>query len=148
MNTPRVEFQSEINILINILGCFNSFFLSLYQWKFRRIFQEFQGLRQGDPLSPYLCLGNESLLSLNREGGLNRILIGLQNNEYKRYKGQVLWFEAISVLRINLEKSIVLEMGGVQNLDELALELGCKTWCIPTTYLGLPLGMRRNSISM
>ena len=83
MNTPRVEFQSEINILINILGCFNSFFLSLYQWKFRRIFQEFQGLKEGDPLSSYLCLGNESLLSLNREGGLNRILIGLQNNEYK-----------------------------------------------------------------
>ena len=47
-----------------------------------------------------------------------------------------------------MEKSIVLEMGGVENLDELALELGCKTWCIPTTYLGLPLGMRRNSISM
>ena len=60
----------------------------------------------------------------------------------------LLWFEAISVLRINLEKSIVLAMGGVENLDELALELECKTWCLPTTYLGLPLGMRRNSISM
>ena len=124
MYTPHVEFHSEINILINILGCLNSFFLSPDQWKSRRIFQEFQGLRQGDPLSPYLCLWNESLLSLNREGCLNGILDGLQNNEYKRYRDAcyplvvaddtfvfcrdsseemvhlnwiVLWFEAISV---------------------------------------------------
>ena len=58
----------------------------------------------------------------------------------------LLWFEAISGLRINWEKGTVLAVGGVENLDELALELGCKTWSLSTTYLGLPLGMRCNSI--
>ena len=38
----------------------------------------------------------------------------------------LLWFEAISGLRINLEKSTVMVMGGVENLEDLALELGCK----------------------
>ena len=47
-----------------------------------------------------------------------------------------------------MEKSTVLAVGGVENLDELALELGCKTGSLPTTYLGVSLGMRRNSISM
>ena len=47
-----------------------------------------------------------------------------------------------------MEKSIVLEVGGVENLEELALKLGCKTRTLPTTYLGLPLGMHRNFISV
>ena len=38
----------------------------------------------------------------------------------------LLWFEAISGLRINLEKSTVMVVGGVKNLEDLALELGCK----------------------
>ena len=45
-----------------------------------------------------------------------------------------------------MEKSTVLAVGGVENLDELALELGCKIGSLSTTYLGLPLGMRHNSI--
>ena len=52
----------------------------------------------------------------------------------------LLWFKAISGLRINLEKIIVLEVEEVDNLDELALEFGCKTRTLLTTYLGLPLG--------
>ena len=55
------------------------------------------------------------------------------------------WFEAISGLKINLEKSSVLPVRDVGNLEALASELGCYTGTLPTTYLGLPLGMRRNS---
>ena len=36
----------------------------------------------------------------------------------------LLWFKAISGLRINLEKSTVMAVGGVENLEDLALELG------------------------
>ena len=60
----------------------------------------------------------------------------------------LLWFEAISGLRINLERSTVLAVGEVENLDELALEFGSKIGTLLTTYLGLPLGMRRNSTSV
>ena len=60
----------------------------------------------------------------------------------------LLWFEAILELRINLEKSIALVVGELENLDELTLELGCKTRTLSTIYWGLPLVMRRNSISV
>ena len=37
-----------------------------------------------------------------------------------------MWFEAILGLKINLDKSEILPMGRVENVEDLALELGCK----------------------
>ena len=51
-----------------------------------------------------------------------------------------MWFEAISGLRINLDKSELILVGSVDNLNDLALELGCKLDILPSSYLGLPLG--------
>ena len=48
------------------------------------------------------------------------------------------WFEAISDMNINLEKSSIMAVGCVEDLESLALELGCNTWTLLTTYLGLP----------
>ena len=56
------------------------------------------------------------------------------------------WFEAIFGLKINLEKSLILLVRNVENLDELASELGCRTRALPSTYLSLHLGMRCNSL--
>ena len=58
------------------------------------------------------------------------------------------WFEAISRLKINLEKSAILPVGDVRNLEALASELGCRTGTLPMTYLGLPLGMHCNSTTI
>ncbi|RVW78982.1 Exonuclease 1 [Vitis vinifera] len=52
----------------------------------------------------------------------------------------LMWFEAISGLRINLDKSEILPVGRVENLEVLALEVGCKVGKLPTSYLGIPLG--------
>ena len=52
----------------------------------------------------------------------------------------LMWFEAISGLRINLEKSELIPVGRVENLDDLLDELGCKMGSPPFSYLGLPLG--------
>ena len=60
----------------------------------------------------------------------------------------LLWFEAISGMKINLEKSLIMSVGNMENLDELAFELGCRTRALPSTYLGLPLGMRCNSLQV
>ena len=57
-----------------------------------------------------------------------------------------MWFEAISGLKINLTKSELIPVGRAENLDELALVLGCKVGVLPTTYLGLPLGAPYNSL--
>lgn len=52
----------------------------------------------------------------------------------------LMWFEAISELRINLDKSELISVGCVENVKALAAELGCKVGRLPSSYLGLPLG--------
>ncbi|RVW29957.1 putative ribonuclease H protein [Vitis vinifera] len=48
------------------------------------------------------------------------------------------WFEAASGLRINLAKSEIIPVGEVDEILEMAVELGCKVGQLPSTYLGLP----------
>ena len=43
----------------------------------------------------------------------------------------LLWFEAISGLRINLNKSEIIPVGRVDNVEELAAELGCGIGPLP-----------------
>ena len=51
-----------------------------------------------------------------------------------------MWFEVMSGLRINLNKSDIISVGSVANVEELTLEFGCGVRSLPTSYLGLPLG--------
>ncbi|RVX01863.1 hypothetical protein CK203_019500 [Vitis vinifera] len=60
----------------------------------------------------------------------------------------LMWFVAISGLRINLSKSELIPIGRVDNLEDLASALGCKEGALPTTYLGLPLGALSNSLAI
>ena len=48
-------------------------------------------------------------------------------------------------MKINLENSSILSVRTVENLEDMAAELGCKKGKLPTTYLGLPLRMKRKS---
>ena len=59
-----------------------------------------------------------------------------------------MWFEAVSGLRINLEKSELIPVGRVENIDDLALDFGCKVGSLPSTYLGLPLGALFKSMTV
>ena len=60
----------------------------------------------------------------------------------------LLWFEVISGLRINLDKSEIIPVGRVENLEVLAFELGCKVGKLPSLYLGLPLGAPHKSVAV
>ena len=51
-----------------------------------------------------------------------------------------MWLEACSGLKIILIKSVIIPLGRVDNVEELAAELGCGVGSLPSTYLGLPLG--------
>ena len=51
----------------------------------------------------------------------------------------LMWFEACSRLRVNLEKSELIPVGREHDIEDLALELGCKVGGLSSCYLGLPL---------
>ncbi|KAG6713315.1 hypothetical protein I3842_05G145000 [Carya illinoinensis] len=55
-------------------------------------------------------------------------------------KAILLCFEAISGLKINLDKTEMVAVGDVSNISRLANILGCVVSSLPMKYLGLPLG--------
>ena len=60
----------------------------------------------------------------------------------------LMWFEAMSGLKINLIKSDIIPIGPVTNVVELASELGCKIGSLPTSYSGLPLGAKHKALGV
>ena len=54
----------------------------------------------------------------------------------------LIWFEAVSGLKINLGKSELVPVGVVSNFDLFLAVLGCKQGSLPMKYLGLPLGAK------
>jgi hypothetical protein len=63
------------------------------------------------------------------------------NRDHLRYLRVILLcFEAVSGLKINLAKSILVHVGNVNNVVKLANILGCGTSSLPLKYLGMPLG--------
>ncbi len=56
------------------------------------------------------------------------------------------WFKIVSGFCINLEKSKLVPMGDVANIEDLVGLLDCKTNALPMKYMGLPLGARFKSL--
>ena len=54
----------------------------------------------------------------------------------------LIWFEAVSGLKINLGKSELVAVGDVRNMEVLVAVLGCNQGFLPMKYLGLPLGAK------
>ena len=52
----------------------------------------------------------------------------------------LIFFEAITGLKVNVGKSEIVPIGEVGNLHVLACVLCCKVVSLPMTYLGMPLG--------
>ena len=140
---------------------------------------KFEGVR-GDPLSPYLFVLGMDILSrlINKAmkgnflsgckiGGVggeeeeeelelshllyanDTLLFCKDNPDHLAFFGWILmWFKALSGLKINLGKNEIFPIGGRVNVEALTEELGCKVGLLPTMYLGLPLGAPHKSVRM
>ena len=51
-------------------------------------------------------------------------------------------------LKINLNKSEIIPIGPMDNMEELASGLGCKAGSFLTSYLGLPLGAKHKALGV
>lgn len=151
-----------------ILGCLSSASVSvLLNGSPTAEFKITRGVRQGDPLAPFLfILAAEGLhqvlesaknvgvytgVQLPNDGPLlshlqyadDAVFFGDWSNQNARNLIRILrCFELASGLRVNLTKSKIYGVSCfATELDVLAKGLNCQTGSFPFTYLGLPIGV-------
>ncbi|XP_060216840.1 uncharacterized protein LOC132644271 [Lycium barbarum] len=132
-----------------------------------------RGLRQGDPLSPFLFIlameGLSNMIQTTKVKGWvrgfqvdNRLVNNLEVTHLQYADDTLVFceaveeqilvmrvifiiFEAVSGLHINWGKSFIYPINEVTDLESLAEKLGGKVGELPTTYLGMPLGAKSKS---
>ena len=129
-----------------------------------------KGVRQGDPLSPFLfIIAMEGLnvamktacekhifkgLKIPNQDGIvshlfyadDALFIGEWSKENIKHLARVLrCFHVVSGLKVNFQKSRVFGIGASESeTRRWALPLGCEPASLPFTYLGVPVGSNMN----
>jgi hypothetical protein len=136
-------------------------------------FRSSRGVRQGDPLSPFLfvlvmeafskmigAITSRGLISGFSVGSseLNRVVVshllfandtldfcGVNESQIRHLGALLVCFEAVSGLKVNLAKFALFPVGSVGDVDQLVGLLGCGTGTLPLKYLWLPWGLLTSS---
>ena len=133
------------------------------------LFENYRGLRQGDPLSSLLFVVVMEAISKMMDKAMTEGLffgfsVGTSIGNYLQVTHLLFaddklvmcdadidqmflclilsWFEIVSELKINLDNSELVLVGLVPNFEMLVDALGCKQGSLPMKYLGLPLGAK------
>ncbi|RVW35251.1 Transposon TX1 uncharacterized 149 kDa protein [Vitis vinifera] len=120
------------------------------QWGASRLLLEFQGVAlRRSSISLSFCFRYGNAKCTHKKGCWGRGGRVHLRKEYLTSLSWILaWFEVTFGLRINLAKSELIPIGEVEEIEEMAVELGCKVGALPSVYLGLPLGAHHKAISM
>nr|CAN76350.1 hypothetical protein VITISV_025245 [Vitis vinifera] len=119
-------------------------------------FQSSRGLRQGDPLSPFLfVIAMEALSCLLKKAKVGGFLLGWRvsgrNGDGVDISHLLFVDDTLVLCKLNQDQLTyfnceLIPVGMVENVEGLALEFGCKVGALPSSYLGLPLGALFRSV--
>ncbi|XP_071704165.1 uncharacterized protein [Rutidosis leptorrhynchoides] len=157
-----------------IMSCLKSVMVSvLVNGSLTREFSLGKGVRQGDPLSPFLFIIDAEGLNILAKSAVDKNLFnGIEVGRDKvlishlQYADDTIFFgnwnrnnalnlinilkcfELSSGLKANFHKSFIYGVGvPFEDVENMAFRMGCKAGKLPFMYLGLPIGTKMSNVT-